>query len=71
MDYSAVIFNSRTAIDHFFRICEELRVQVPDTMKYFCTSESIAVYLQKYGSPIFNKIGQVGGYRMVEFLSRA
>jgi uroporphyrinogen-III synthase len=48
LDFSAVIFNSRTAIDHFFRICEELRVQVPDTMKYFCTSESIAVYLQKY-----------------------
>jgi len=48
LDHSAVIFNSRTAIDHFFRICEELRIQVPDTMKYFCTSESIAVYLQKY-----------------------
>ncbi len=48
LDHSAIIFNSRTAIDHFFRICEELRVQVPDTMKYFCTSESIAVYLQKY-----------------------
>lgn len=48
LDYTAVIFNSRTAIDHFFRICDELRVQVPDTMKYFCTSESIAVYLQKY-----------------------
>ena len=48
LDYSAVIFNSRTAIDHFFRICEELRTQVPDTMKYFCTSESIAKYLQKY-----------------------
>lgn len=47
-DFTAVIFNSRTAIDHFFRICDELRVQVPDTMKYFCTSESIAVYLQKY-----------------------
>jgi len=48
LDHSAVIFNSRTAIDHFFRICDELRLQVPDTMKYFCTSESIAVYLQKY-----------------------
>jgi len=48
LDHTAVIFNSRTAIDHFFRICEELRIQVPDTMKYFCTSESIAVYLQKY-----------------------
>jgi len=48
LDHSAVIFTSRTAIDHFFRICEEVRVQVPDTMKYFCNSESIAVYLQKY-----------------------
>lgn len=48
LDYTAVIFTSRTAIDHFFRICEEVRVQVPDTMKYFCNSESIAVYLQKY-----------------------
>ncbi len=48
LEFSAMIFNSRTAIDHFFRICEELRIQVPDTMKYFCTSESIAVYLQKY-----------------------
>lgn len=48
LDHTAVIFNSRTAIDHFFRICDEIRVQVPDTMKYFCTSESIAVYLQKY-----------------------
>jgi uroporphyrinogen-III synthase len=48
LEFTAVIFNSRTAIDHFFRVCEELRAQVPDTMKYFCTSESIAVYLQKY-----------------------
>ena len=48
LDHTAVIFTSRTAIDHFFRICEEVRVQVPDTMKYFCNSESIAVYLQKY-----------------------
>ena len=48
VEYTAVIFTSRTAIDHFFRIAEEMRVQVPDTMKYFCTSESIAVYLQKY-----------------------
>ncbi|MBD5317441.1 MAG: uroporphyrinogen-III synthase [Bacteroides sp.] len=47
-DYTAVIFTARTAIDHFFRLCEELRVTVPDTMKYFCTTESIALYLQKY-----------------------
>ncbi len=48
LEHSAVIFTSRTAIDHFFRICEELRVTVPDDMKYFCISESTAFYLQKY-----------------------
>jgi len=48
LDYSAVIFNSRTAIDHFFRLSQELRVTIPDTMKYFCISESTAFYLQKY-----------------------
>jgi len=45
---SAIIFTSKTAIDHFFRICEEMRFTVPETMKYFCISESIAFYLQKY-----------------------
>ncbi len=48
LDYSAVVFTARTGIDHFFRLCEELRVTIPETMKYFCISESIAVYLQKY-----------------------
>ena len=47
-DFTAVIFTARTAIDHFFRLCEETRVNVPDTMKYFCTNEQIALYLQKY-----------------------
>ncbi|MDE6581234.1 MAG: uroporphyrinogen-III synthase, partial [Duncaniella sp.] len=47
-DFTAVIFTARTAIDHFFRLCEELRITIPDTMKYFCTTESIALYLQKY-----------------------
>ena len=47
-EYTAIIFTARTAIDHFFRICEEMRVSIPDTMKYFCTTESIALYLQKY-----------------------
>ena len=47
-DYTAVILTSRNAIDHYFRICKESRVTVPDTMKYFCTSEAIALYLQKY-----------------------
>ena len=48
LDHSAIIFTSRTAIDHFFRICGEMRVTVPDTMKYFCISEATAFYLQKY-----------------------
>jgi uroporphyrinogen-III synthase len=48
LEHSAVIFTSKTAADHFFRICEELRITVPDTMKYFCISESTAYYLQKY-----------------------
>lgn len=47
-DFTAIIFTARTAIDHFFRLCEEMRVSIPDTMKYFCTTESIALYLQKY-----------------------
>ncbi|MCQ2289476.1 MAG: uroporphyrinogen-III synthase [Muribaculaceae bacterium] len=47
-DYTAIIFTSRTAIDHFFRLCEESRVSVPETLKYFCISEIIAHYLQKY-----------------------
>ncbi len=47
-DFSAIIFNSRTAIDHFFRLAQELRVTIPDTMKYFCISESVAFYLQEY-----------------------
>lgn len=46
--HTAVIFTSRTAIDHYFRVCEEMRFTVPETMKYFCISESIALYLQKY-----------------------
>ncbi|MEI8202722.1 MAG: uroporphyrinogen-III synthase [Bacteroidota bacterium] len=47
-EYDAVIFTSRNAVDHYFRICKEMRYEVPDTMKYFCNSEAIALYLQKY-----------------------
>ena len=47
-DFTAVIFTAKTAVDHFFRLCEETRVSVPDTMRYFCTTEAIALYLQKY-----------------------
>lgn len=47
-EHTAVIFTAKAAIDHFFRIAEETRFNVPETMKYFCTTESIALYLQKY-----------------------
>jgi uroporphyrinogen-III synthase len=47
-EHTAVILTSKTAVDHFFRIAEEVRFSVPDTMKYFCISEAIALYLQKY-----------------------
>ena len=47
-DHTAVILTSKTAVDHFFRIAEETRFEVPDTMKYFCISEAVALYLQKY-----------------------
>ncbi|MDA9820363.1 uroporphyrinogen-III synthase [Salibacteraceae bacterium] len=48
LDFTAVIFTSRNAVDHYFRMAEEMRVTVPDSMKYFCLSESTAYYLQKY-----------------------
>ncbi len=47
-DYTALIFTAKTAIDSFFHICEEMRITIPETMKYFCTTEAIALYLQKY-----------------------
>jgi uroporphyrinogen-III synthase len=47
-DYTAIIFTSRHAIDHFFHLCGELRITVPESMKYFCITESIALYIQKY-----------------------
>lgn len=46
--YTAIILTSRNSVDHYFRIAEELRFKVPDTMKYFCLSEAVAYYLQKY-----------------------
>jgi uroporphyrinogen-III synthase len=48
LNHSAVIFTSRNSVDHFFRICKEMRVEVPDEMKYFSISESTSFYLQKY-----------------------
>lgn len=48
LNHDAIIFTSRTAIDHFFRISKEMKLTIPDTMKYFCVSEATAFYLQKY-----------------------
>jgi uroporphyrinogen-III synthase len=48
LEHTAVIFTSRNAVDHYFRMAKESRVTIPDTMKYFCISESTAYYLQKY-----------------------
>jgi uroporphyrinogen-III synthase len=47
-NYSAIIFTSRYAVDHFFRICEEMKIKVSAEMKYFCISEAVALYLQKF-----------------------
>lgn len=48
LDYTAIVFSSRHAIDAFYGLCEELRVKVQETMKYFCTTEAVAMYLQKH-----------------------
>ncbi len=47
-NFTAIVLTSRNSVDHFFRIAEEMRFKVPDTMKYFCQSEAVAYYLQKY-----------------------
>ena len=48
LDYTAVVFSSRHAIDAYFALAEELRIKIPETMKYFCTTELVAMYLQKH-----------------------
>ena len=48
LDHTAIVFTSRHAIDHFFQLCREMRVAIPDEMKYFCVTEQIALYIQKY-----------------------
>jgi uroporphyrinogen-III synthase len=48
LDHTTLIFSSRTTIDSFFHICEEARITVPETMKYICNTEAVALYLQKY-----------------------
>lgn len=48
LDYTAVILNSRLGAEHYFRLCEEMRLNVPDSMHYYCNSESVGLYLQKF-----------------------
>ncbi len=48
LDHTAIVFSSRHAIDHFFQLCKELRVSIPEDMKYFCITETVALYIQKY-----------------------
>ena len=48
LNHTAIIFTSRNAVDHFFTICKDLKIEVPADMKYFCISEQTAHYLQKY-----------------------
>ena len=48
LDYTAVILNSKISVDHYFRICNELHITVPETMHYYCISEAVGNYLQKY-----------------------
>lgn len=63
-DYTAIVFTSRTAVDHFFHLCEELRAPINEETQYFCLSETIALYLQKYityrkRKVHFSKLGQL------------
>jgi len=68
-EYSAIIFTSKNSVDHFFRICEELRVKMPQDTKYFCISEAIANYLQKF--IIYRKRKVFVGKRKIEDLTAA
>lgn len=66
LDHTAVVFTSRHAVDHFFGLCKELRVTIPDDMKYFCITELVARYIQKYvqyrkRKVFFGETGKVDG----------
>ncbi len=66
LDFSAIVFTARTAVDNFFLLCDELRITMPESMKYFCMSEVIALYLQKYivyrkRKIFFSQTGKVEG----------
>jgi len=72
LDHSAVIFTSRHAVDHFFSICQELKIEMPADMKYFCISEQTANYLQKYITIRKRKIftGQKTAQDLLELLKK-
>ncbi|MDR1561844.1 MAG: uroporphyrinogen-III synthase [Dysgonamonadaceae bacterium] len=64
LNYSAVIFTSKTAVDHFFQLCKELRINIPDSTRYLCMTESIGAYMRKYivyrkRKVIFPKTGKI------------
>lgn len=66
LDFTAIIFTARTAVDKFFSICEEMKIIIPETMKYFCISETVALYLQKYivyrkRKIFFSQTGKIDG----------
>jgi uroporphyrinogen-III synthase len=65
--YTAIILTSRNSVDHFFRVADEMRFKVPDSMKYFCQSEAVAFYLQKY--VVYRKRKIYVGKRSFEDLS--
>jgi uroporphyrinogen-III synthase len=68
-EYSAIIFTSRNAIDHFFRICEEMRIKMSQDTKYFCLSEAVANYLQKF--IVYRKRKVSVGKRVIQDLAPA
>ncbi len=66
LDFTGIVLTSRTSVDHLFSLCEELKVTMPDTMKYFCISETVALYLQKYivyrkRKIFFSQTGKIDG----------
>ncbi|MDR0421966.1 MAG: uroporphyrinogen-III synthase [Proteiniphilum sp.] len=66
LDFTAVILTARTAVDKFFSLCEEMKIAIPETMKYFCVSEAVALYLQKYivyrkRKIFFSQTGKIDG----------
>jgi len=72
LDFSAVIFTSRNAVDHYFNVCKDLKIEVPTDMKYFCISEQTANYLQKYIVIRKRKIftGQRTALELIEVLKK-